>query len=63
MATIIETSANKFFVVLPEDGIDHAWRGYAVKRHNGGWTRKTNAKIVLVRKAGCVQMFQAPVKE
>jgi hypothetical protein len=53
--TIIETSANRFYAVTEYDdaALSHVWSGIAVKKVRGSWQAKANARVEMVRKAGC----------
>ena len=53
--TIIETSSNEFFRIIPTEHPDlaHCWHGVAVKRVGSHWTDKAKARAILVRKVGC----------
>jgi hypothetical protein len=54
-AMIIETSANKFYLVTETgcENLSHCWDGVAVKKLRGVWIGKKNAYKELIRKAGC----------
>lgn len=56
-ATIIETSANRFYHVTETNdaSLAHVWNGIEVKiksGRNGTWAPKKNARPELVRKVG-----------
>jgi hypothetical protein len=50
---IIETTDNRFYRVRDtnQEGLDHVWFGYPVKRSKGDWVAKVNALTQLVSKA------------
>jgi hypothetical protein len=53
---IIKTSAGQLYRVVPCDDprLSHVWNGTAVKKSNGAYVDKKNARPELVRRAGCV---------
>lgn len=51
---IVQTSSGQFFRVSENNDISHAWTGVQVRRIGREYFEKGAARIVLVRKAGCV---------
>lgn len=49
---IIETTNNRFYRVeeTNQEGLDHVWFGFEVKRTRDGFARKVRARRTLVRK-------------
>lgn len=53
--TYVKDTAGRIFFVKETDdeNLAHVWEGFEVKRLGEGYVSKKNARVVLVRKAGC----------